>query len=425
MKNCFFALIALPLLLHVSCSKNTIGGDQSISDQRSSQVILDWNKTALEITALNHATHGLLNSRIFAMVHLAQHDAINAIENRFHTYALEERNLKGDPIAAAASAAYEVILAHAPNQKDLLNQRLQASLSQITEGIAKTQGIETGKKAAEAILALRSKDGAAADPISKVETSSTPGVYQPVAPFDFAFAPFWAKMQTFSLEKADQFRVSPMPAINSQAYTQDFNEVKRLGKKGGAERSATQDAIGKYWYEFSEIGWNRIANIVTTEKKLGLFKAARLMALVNMALADSYAAGWDSKVHYNFWRPTTAIRAAANDGNDATSADLQWESAETTPPIMDYPSTHSVLGQAAATVLGSILGDKTNFTMTSGTAQGPAATRSFTSLNEAAQENANSRVYAGLHFRFSCVKGIELGKKIGEWTVQRHLLPTN
>jgi hypothetical protein len=144
-----------------------------------------------------------------------------------------------------------------------------------------------------------------------------------------------------------------------------------------------------------------------------------------MAIADAYTAGWDSKVYYNFWRPYTAIRKAAMDENHKTSPEENWEPQEPTPPVHDYPSTHSALGNAAATVLASLLGDSTGFTMSSPTAVPAGSTRTFNSFSEAAIENANSRVMAGIHFRFSCEAGLELGKKIGKWTIENHLKPLN
>jgi hypothetical protein len=188
-------------------------------------------------------------------------------------------------------------------------------------------------------------------------------------------------------------------------------------------RSADQSAYAKFWYEFSEAGWNRVARTVASNKRLSLVESARLFALVDMALADSYIAGWDSKIHHNFWRPYTAIRSAANDGNDATTADKEWEPSEPTPPVHDYPSTHSALGNAAAAVLAKLLGDNTTFTMTSFTAIPAGSTRSFTSFSQAANENADSRVMAGIHFRFSCEAGQELGNKIGNWIADNHLRP--
>ena len=140
-----------------------------------------------------------------------------------------------------------------------------------------------------------------------------------------------------------------------------------------------------------------------------------------MALADAYTAGWDSKFHYNFWRPFTAIRTASNDGNSNTAPDPVWEPLMPTPPVQDYPSTHSALGNAAATVLTSILGDNLSFSFQSPTSNPANLTRQFKSFKQAALENADSRVMAGIHFRFSCESGLTLGDKVGTWIVQHHL----
>lgn len=163
--------------------------------------------------------------------------------------------------------------------------------------------------------------------------------------------------------------------------------------------------------------------MVTAERRLGLQSTARLFALLNMALSDAYVAGWDSRFHYDFWRPFTAIRDAENDGIPTTQPDPAWEPELTTPPVQDYPSTHSALGDAGAEVLAALLGDRTSFTFTSTTVVPAGGTRSFTSFSRAADENADSRVRAGIHFRFACEAGQELGRKIGRWTVQNHLRP--
>lgn len=416
------------LLALTACNKsNSIGNPDPGNglEQYSNQVILDWNLAAFETMGGTSGTylHTHLASRINAMTHIAMHDALNAIAPRYQTYAFHQKNRQADPIAAAATAAYEVLVSQIPAQKPMLDSCLAASLTKVPEGSAKTQGIEIGKKAAAAIIALRQNDGAFQDPISIPVGTGQPGEYQLVPPFDFIFAPFWATMQTFSLQKPEQFRVPPHPTLHSQAYAQDFNEVKRMGQKDSPHRSAEQTVIAKYWYEFSEIGWNRVTRTAAADKKLGLLATARLFALVNMALADAYTAGWDSKFHYNLWRPYTAIRSADFDGNDGTVADYGWEPSEPTPPVQDYPSTHSALGNAAATVLTAIVGNNVPFSMTSTTAPTPGLTRGFSNFFEAANENAESRVLAGLHFRFACQKGQALGNQIGQWTLEQHLKP--
>jgi hypothetical protein len=161
---------------------------------------------------------------------------------------------------------------------------------------------------------------------------------------------------------------------------------------------------------------------VARDQPQDLWQRARTFALLNAAMADAYIAGWDSKLHYNLWRPVSAIRQAALDGNPATRADARWQPLLTTPPIQDHPSTHSALGAAAAVVLAHAFGsDRVSFAMASPSALAEAPERSFKSFSAAARENADSRVRAGLHFRFATSAGLRLGEQIGRHALQ-HLL---
>jgi hypothetical protein len=422
MKNILVPIIlALLFLFQAACKEKN---DVPDLGQYSNQIILDWNLVAFETMGGAATEHGLLAVRVYAMAHLAMHDALNAVAQRYQTYTFHQKNVEADPIAAVASAAYGVLVASNPDQKSMLDGQLAESLAKVPEGKSKAEGIELGKAAAAAILAHRQNDGAFQDPIGVIPPSNgQPGTYQAVPPFDFVFAPHWRTMQTFSLENPEQFRMAIHPALSSDRYTTDFNEVKIIGQKDSPERNGEQSLIAKFWYEYSELGWNRITRVAVAERKLDILATARLFALVNMALSDAYTAGWDANFHYNFWRPYTAIRSAETDGNPNTLADLQWEPAEPTPPVQDYPSTHSALGNAAAYVLASVLGDSTEFTFSSPTAVPANVSRSFQSFSQAANENAESRVLAGIHFRFSCEKGQELGNKIGKWTMENHLKP--
>ena len=418
-----FAAGLIISLFIAACNKNT--RPESAPDNISSAVILAWNEVAYETMGGATNLHSLLASRIYAIMHGAMHDAINATQPRFKTLAFQGKDLTANPEVAAASAAHQVLKVSFPGRLSFLDSALDNYLATVETGEAKMKGMVLGVEAANAFLKLGHNSNGALDPLLQPAPSVKAGDYQVVPPFNFIFAPFWEHSKLFSLEKKDQFRPVPPPVLNSSAYTTAFNEVKNIGVVNSIMRTADQSFFAKYWYEFSEAGWNRIARVVASNQKAGLFKTARLFALMNFAIADSYTAGWDAKLHYNFWRPYTAIHEAAVDGNDATSADLNWTSAEPTPPIQDYPSTHSVLGNAAATVLGYFYGDKTSFTMASPTASPMGASRSFSSFSQAADENATSRVMAGIHFRFSCVAGQELGNKIGKWTVENHLNPLN
>jgi hypothetical protein len=427
-KTVIFAFLFLASLFSACNEVNDLfpgkgKGSENRLKKYSNKVVLDWNTAALEAMGGTTYQHSLLAAHINAMTHLAIHDALNAVAPAYETYAYQGKDAGADPIAAAASAGYEVLLGLLPEQKELLDDYLARSLEEVKEGPGKQKGLAVGKAAAKAILDLRQNDGAFQDPIGAIAPSTVPGVYQAVPPFAFVFAPHWRTMQPFSLMQPDQFRSAPHPVIGSQAYADAYDEVKAVGILNSTTRTADQTAYAKYWYEFSEMGWNHVTRIVAANKKLGLLETARLFALVDMAMADSYTAGWDSKFHYDFWRPYTAIRAAATDGNSYTAPDPAWEPLMPTPPVQDYPSTHSALGNAAATVLAHVVGNNTPFTLVSSTADPAGSSRSFTSFSQAADENADSRVMAGIHFRFACQAGQELGNKVGTWVTQTNLRP--
>ena len=390
----------------------------------SNKVILDWNSTALNAMEAPNYQHVLVASRLYTMVHIAQYDALNSIKPVYKRYCNTTTDVAAHPVAAAAVAAYTVLLNQLPAKKAILDSQLAKSIDTISNLTAKQKGITLGTQCGNAILNLRKDDGAFQDPIGVIAPSTVPGVYQAVPPFDFVFAPFWTKMKPFGIVKPEQFRSVPPPALNSAIYTTDFNEVKNYGAKNSTVRTTDQTFYAKFWYEFSEIGWNRIGRVAATDHKLDLLATARLFALLDIVLADSYIAGWDSKFHYNLWRPYTAIRAAATDGNDKTEADTQWETLMPTPPVQDYPSTHSVLGNAGASVLTAFFGNS-DFTFTTTSAEPVNASRSFKSFFKAADENADSRVRAGIHFRFATVAGQKMGNQIGDWVLKNLLKQKN
>jgi hypothetical protein len=321
------------------------------NDVLSNQVIIDWNLAAL--SAEGGVTYGnpTISSRTDAMMHIAMHDALNAIIPLYEQYTYNKELSGADPILAAAQAAHTVLVSIYPDAQSMLDNLLATYLSATPGGTAKQLAIEVGTEAGNAILSLRQNDGAFQNPVGDAAVSSIPGVYNTVPPFTFVFAEFWKNMQPFSLQSVSQFRSDPQPALTSMEYAKDFNEIKAVGGVTSTSRTADQSFYAQFWYEFVELGWNRIARILTMEKEMPLLETARLFALMNMAIADSYIAGADSKFFYNFWRPYTAIHEANLDGNDRTAEDDTWVSFLLTPPVPDYPSTHSVGGNAAATVL--------------------------------------------------------------------------
>jgi hypothetical protein len=246
------------------------------------------------------------------------------------------------------------------------------------------------------------------------------------------FAPGWGSVTPFVLRDSSQFRPGPPDAVTSRKYTADFAEIKRLGGDGittPSARSAEQTEIALFWVESSPLQWNRIARTVSTDERLDLWEQARLFGLLNMALADGYVGSFDTKYHYNYWRPVTAIQTADTDGNPNTSADRTWTPLVTTPPIPDYDSAHSVQGGAAAAVLKRLFGtDRIRFRTCSLTL--PAGStcndltpvlRRYHSFSQAAAENGLSRILVGFHFRTAVDEGTAHGSKIGKRAVDRFL----
>ena len=287
------------------------------------------------------------------------------------------------------------------------------------------------------MLALRRNDGAFAP--AQYTPGSGPGQWRPhpnpvpahpplpdpaMAAGNLpAILPQWAQVTPFTMLRPSHSRLSPPPLLSSEAYTRDYDEVRRLGGKNSTVRTPEQSEIVRYCYEGSPQGWNRIARVIAAQRALDRWEHARLFALVNAAMGDGFIAGANTRYVHNFWRPITAIRAADTDGNEATAPDPTWESYVNTPALPDHPSTHSVLGAAAAAVMTRFFGaDQIAFTMTSGP---PFAgiTRSFTSLSQAARENAESRVLGGIHFRSACQGGLALGERIGRRAYALHLQP--
>lgn len=421
MKTVMFMLAIITCLSTAGCSEESFEKDELAA--MPGNVILEWNEVAYEAFGGETYQHSLMASRINAMMHLAMHDAVNAVNPQYSSYCFTGKDSKAHPIAAATSAAYTVLVNELPDRQEFLDSALHVTLSTIPEGDAKKRGIALGKAAAMSLLGIRSNDGSADDPIVPVNSSDIAGTYQAVPPFDFIFAPNWTDVKPFGLAEKFQFRSPMYPLLTTTDYSDAYNEVKEMGAVNSTIRTTEQTAYMNYWYEFSEAGWNRVARTVAQDMKLNLVEAARLFALVDMAIADAYIAGWDSKFHYNLWRPFTAIRKAYMDENERTVEDVQWEPALPTPPVQDYPSTHSALGNAAATVLSNILGDNTPFTMSSPTGLPGKKIRSYSSFHQAADENADSRVMAGIHFRFACEAGQQMGNAVGQWLFDNYLQP--
>jgi hypothetical protein len=422
--------------------------------------ITDWNANAgaaAVAACLGPDGNPLHESRLYAMVHLAAHDAVNAIHRRSRPYAYSDGARAGTSAdAAVAAAAHAVLVSQIPLAgvpPECANAGVARAesdyikaLAAIAGGAGKTRGIALGNAAAAAVIARRAHDGSNAplvDPqfpqgIALGEWRFTPGS-PPIA-----FAAAWGQVTPFALRDAAQFRPEPPLAVGCanrhpqtergcRRYADDLEEVRRLGGDGvsaPSARSAEQTEIALFWLESSPLAWNRIARGVSAARGLDLAQNARLFALLNAAQADGYVASWATKYYYRFWRPVTAIREGDRDANPGTAGDAAWMSLRPTPPVPDYESAHAVQGAAAAEVMKSVIGhgpiafSACSLTLPGRTCNDPQpAWRHFHSLEQAAAENGDSRVYIGFHFRDAVEKGLKHGRQVGQWTVDNILLP--
>ena len=411
--------------------------------------VLRWNENAGKAAAaacLTPEGNALAESRMYAMVHIAVHDALNAISRRSRPYAFDDQVKGGTSSSAAIAAAARDVLAAVIGQLQESGECIQrglatveadyaAALGELPDNQPKARGIAVGQAAATAILALRAHDGSDTTLADfGYPEGMAPGEYRFTPGTPFAFAPRWGEVTPFVLRDSSQFRAGPPFPVASSAYAEDFNEVKSLGGDGvttSTARTAEQTQIGLFWIESSPLAWNRIARQISARANLDLHANARLFGLLNMAMADGYIGSWEGKYHYKFWRPITAIREADTDGNPDTAGDPGWTPLGFTYPMPDHDSAHSVEGGAAAEVLKRVFGtDRVRFRNCSMTlpagkkcTDATPTLRSFRSFTEAANENGLSRILIGIHFRRAVDEGIEHGRNIGRRAVERFLRP--
>ncbi|HEV7838987.1 MAG TPA: vanadium-dependent haloperoxidase, partial [Gemmatimonadaceae bacterium] len=382
-----------------------------------------------------------IEARLYAIANIAMHDALNGIAPRFDRYAdagAIERH--ANAAAAILTAAHDAIVGAAPGAKASTDAWYASNMAALAGGSGVADGVSVGHRAAAAILAKRAADGVAAGGVAPYHPGSHPGDYQFTFPFNTPGPPFfggfadgtiWASTVTpFAITSASRFRPGPpygarsnSAAVRTHAYTEDFNEVKRLGCDGCAARSPVQTEIAIFWRENSPTGWNRIARVVAEQRNLNAYDAARLFAVLQMGEFDAYISSLEAKYYYNFWRPVTAVALAATDDNADTSPQANWQVlAFPTPPIPDYPSGHATAGGTAAAIIEALVpGRGPAISTTSGSL--PGVTRTFSSVAAAADENALSRIYIGYHFRKATSVGVAQGRAVGRYVAGHALRP--
>jgi hypothetical protein len=417
MKTLFFAGATVAALAAANLAPAMAQATKPVSQ------VVQWNQTLLVIVRTPGAQPATIHpTRSFAIMHAAIYDAVNAIEGTHQPYLVRlGASHFASQEAAAAAAAHEVLVKLYPSFQATLDAQLQQALAQLPNR-GKADGISIGNTVADRILALRGNDGSNAQPIPYV-FGNAPGDYQSTPP-NFPKQPqftHWSRVTPFALESASQFRPGSPPRLTGDRYSDAFDQVKLLGIAGSTTATPDQELTGRFWNGAIQNYWNEIAQTASLAHGLTTAQNARLFALLNLSFADGVIAFYDAKYTYNFWRPVTAIRAAAADGNPDTEADPNWlpEVGNTTPDP-SYPGAHAVISAAGAEVLISFFHtDHLEFSVTSEVM--PGVERSFTSFPAAAEEATLSRIFAGVHFLFDLTTGQRLGGDIADFIVDNFL----
>ena len=442
-----------------------------------------WNQVALDATGLDHTPVQPGENRVFgeqlgpgrasramAIVHIAIADAVSAITHAFQSYTgVQSSNAPVSMNAAIAQAAHDALVAMYPSQSQTFDADLVTDLAVVRNQRAKNNGIALGQQIASTLLALRSGDGSEVpEPLLGVDyfTSDQPGHWRqdPIGQQPVALGAHWGECKPFVTESGSQFRAPAPPLMTSADYTAAYNEVKNVGGDGvvtPTSRTAEQTFIGIFWaYDGTPSLcapprlYNQITVQLADQKHLNIVDLARLLALMNTAMADTGMAVWESKYYWDFWRPVAGIRESdpgsgptgLGDGNDDTIGDLNFTplgapasnltGPNFTPPFPAYPSGHAGFGGAIFETLRRFFGtDAITFTFVSDEFNGitkdnqgnvrPYIPRTFTALSQAEEENGQSRIYLGIHWSFDKTAGIAQGQQIADYVFDHAFTATH
>ena len=370
-------------------------------------VITDWDAKASAV-----ASPAALGQRELAIVDVAMFDAVNSVHRYYRPYVVMKDGFSdaSAEVAAASAAANALEHLHPQNAADF-----KAALDDYVKTLPASQkdvarGIRLGELVAQQVFDSRAADGAAG--VDTYRPRTQPGVYVPTA--TMAAAP-WSTLRPFVLERADQFRPGPPVALSGPEWASDYNEVKSYGARNSTMRTPEQTETAKFWLMTGPQAYHPIARQVVLARHMKLVDRARFMALFAVALTDAYIAVFDAKYHYEFWRPITAIRNGDIDGNPATELDASWQPLDATPMHPEYPCAHCILSATAAAVIESFGGLQELHEISLSSSTAPGITHHWSSLDAFTSEVANSRVWAGFHYRSSARVGTAMGRKVGQY----------
>ena len=318
----------------------------------SGNVITDWDEKAVSVAQPATGPLPPTAVRTVAIADIAMFEAVNAIEPRYKPYKIR---LPATPDtskeAAAVAAAAAVLIKLVPDTAADVQSSLTSYLATLPDGEAKSNGVQLGQAVAAKLLEARANDGASA--VDAYRPKTRPGVYIPT-PITFGWQ--LATMTPFALQSPSQFRAKPPPSLKSGEWARDYNEIKDLGAKDSAKRTARQTEDARFWLNVGPRAVNPLARQIVIAKNMDLLDSARFVALFSAAAADAAIAVFDAKYNYEFWRPITAIRNGDIDGNPATERDATWQPIDITPMRPEYPCAHCIISSSVAAVIGGLFG---------------------------------------------------------------------
>lgn len=390
--------------------------------------VTDWNEIAAASVAAGRP--GPIGQVDLALVAAAAHDAVQAIEGRFEPYYAEVPNAGGSTAAAVAAATHDVLVAFYSSQATALGITYANYLA--NNGLTGDPGLAVGQAVAAAIVPLRRLNP---NPLPAPFVGGTGiGEWRPTnsllgsppapAPFSPMAVPWLGAFDPFTLTGSARFRAPSPPALTSARYTADYNEVKLMGSLTNSGRTPEQTDLAYFWTDNFAVQWNRAIRSIANRHLHRMGDKARLLALANLATADALITSWDSKKHYNFWRPVTAIQEGENDGNPSTAGDPTWQSLINNPNYPDYTSgANNVTGAMTGTLAHFFQRDVMKFEITSNAPNVVQRTRSYSRFSQAAQEVVDARVLLGIHFRFADTAARTQGRNVATWVYEHFLLP--
>jgi hypothetical protein len=385
-------------------------------------IVLEWNEIMVAVVA--HRPPPDMN-RVAAITQLAVFAAVNAVTGEHeHPLGMHARWPGASAEAGAIAAAHGVLRHYAPDRAALLDAARSRSLGSIPDGPGKASGIALGEMAAARAIAARANDGSE-PPEFDLPTSTEPGAWQltPDCPPMGGVFLHWRNVAPFALRRADQFRSEPPPPLTSSRYARDYKEVQEVGGRDSSRRPPDRAHVVQVYAVLSDAAlWNPIARQLAAVRHRSLADNARTFALLNMALHDAGVAVMDTKYHYRFWRPETAIAEGAADGNPRTAPDASFAPFIPAPCFPSYPSGHASTSYAAREVLEAIFGRRGHAILVS-TPAVPGDALKYTSLADVTADIDDARVLGGIHFRFDQDSGAEQGRQIGRYVHQHRLRP--